>query len=360
MLIGMRGACVIGDVVYFSLMHANGLCRINLSDNSIEYVSVIPNELPYGVLLYDDLQRYGDKLVLSPLNAKTVAIYDLHSGSFKNVKYDREKYKSVCNYSNEFLFYNACVLNNIALFFPGKYPAILSVDLTNMNIRFIDKWFNDIKDRYDPGSYLFRGDITIDDDMSIYAVSSYYRFVIKLIYGTDGNYEAKRIDYNPEERYTTIMYVNGCLYLTNNDKSTVDVYDQNWKMISRIHYHANVKDMGTDYIGSVLHEGKVYFIPYDSSYLLILDTKNMQLKEVIIDQCGDGPHYLQYWIFNSTLYCYKDFEIDTFDLYGNYLGKISMNVEDTFYIADMKEMVNQNITMWETEGYNLKSFSKML
>ena len=106
MLIGMRGACVVGDAVYFSLMHANGLCRINLSDNSIEYVSVIPKEFPYGVLLYDDVQRYGDKLVLSPLNAETVAIYDLQSGSFKNVKFEREKYKDIYNYPSEYLFYN--------------------------------------------------------------------------------------------------------------------------------------------------------------------------------------------------------------------------------------------------------------
>lgn len=118
----------IDNNIWYSSLETNGLFCTNIETWETKFIGNIPNEEINECNLYRNIILMNNNLVLVPLRAKEIAVYDLEKCVF-------EKYKLPYEYENiSWKFSTYHIYNNCIYLIPAKIPAIIVFDINSNSI----------------------------------------------------------------------------------------------------------------------------------------------------------------------------------------------------------------------------------
>lgn len=128
------------EYLWFTPIYFNALMKMNKKTEEFTLVGFFPEEQAFGVRLFSDIAKCGNKLYFSPLSAKAIAVYDLETGEFSRICYN-EDFSENSNWK----FYSVTKDGDILYFIPHRYAAILVYDTKKSAISYLDGWANQIR-----------------------------------------------------------------------------------------------------------------------------------------------------------------------------------------------------------------------
>ena len=146
--------------VWFTAFYYNALFKLDKESSKVEYMGSFPNENPYGIRLYSYVVKQCGKLYFVPLNAKEIAVYDLNTGQFEKIDFDKNRSKNgidIVENNPGFKFSMAVVYSRYIFFIGMCYPAIVRYDTETRNIDYFTDWVNPLKQRGCSGELYFIG-----------------------------------------------------------------------------------------------------------------------------------------------------------------------------------------------------------
>lgn len=133
--------CFDDNYGWFCDAYTNTLYRINLLTNKITVEAGIP---AYGDVQYGFIARWENMLVLAPRAARKIMIYHIKEYSFTEIELDigRMEEREVFN-----LFAGVQIFGDSAYLIPGRFPAVVRLDLHTFEIEYFDSWYERLKSK---------------------------------------------------------------------------------------------------------------------------------------------------------------------------------------------------------------------
>lgn len=177
--VGIEAMTWVDDEIW-GFMHAfNALVKVNVLTGEIYYIDSVPWEEPYKERLYGDIVRVDNWLILVPVSANGIAIYDLKKGVFFKVSELKEVHKDRHPiYKEDYKFAKGLQYKEYVYMFCSTYPAFLKIKITDFLIEYIDEWTEEVEARNGIGTAYFRN-IYYDGKKTVYLPSSYTNLVMK-------------------------------------------------------------------------------------------------------------------------------------------------------------------------------------
>ena len=138
--IAFRNIAVHENDGWFCDIYYDGLFHIDLRTGMISL------EFFFGtnqIEAYSPIAYYEEKLIIAPRNADSILIYDIVKKHAERIRLNMSE-----NYvGNDLLhFFSAIeVYGRYAYIFPGRYHAIIRINLENYEIKYIEGWYSQIK-----------------------------------------------------------------------------------------------------------------------------------------------------------------------------------------------------------------------
>lgn len=138
--IGFTDFAVRGNYVWFCDMYHSRLIKMDISTGEMCLEAVMPafpvgRQMGYGTIIIHE-----DKLVITPRNADRILIYDLKSRDMTELPLtDGEKPEG------KPLFINAFAYKNNIFLVPGRFFALVKLNMDNMELTYYDKIVEDAK-----------------------------------------------------------------------------------------------------------------------------------------------------------------------------------------------------------------------
>lgn len=129
---------IVNDTLWVSAERHNGLYKVNLSTNKAELVCRFTEEDLLRYELYQKMIHYGNKLILIPWRAKSIAIYDMVNGDMEYITPDYDAIYGLPKFSEAF------VHENYVYMFPAVTPNIVRLDLDTKEISYLPECCKDL------------------------------------------------------------------------------------------------------------------------------------------------------------------------------------------------------------------------
>lgn len=129
-----------GDNVWFYNIFFNAIFRVDLKTKKIAaecYFDIADKDKQF--MQYMAMAYYDNKLIIAPRNAGDIIIYDLSSKECTKIPIDLSGTENVFN-----LFSNIRIYKDSAYIFPGRYKAIVKLDLKTYETEYIDDWYKSL------------------------------------------------------------------------------------------------------------------------------------------------------------------------------------------------------------------------
>lgn len=346
------------NAIWITLDDINGLCVMDTNDYSLDYISFIPGEEEFGSSLYFDIKRWEDKLILTPFNAKEIAIYDTKNKIWDKIPVYMDEGKFCFDSAEGKKFITSIVYEDSIYFIPATFPAIVKLNLRSNEIQYISDWIQSFDKEYTKSYYLFRQDIAISDDNMFYIGSLYYDFLAAL---------------NPENGQVSILRKgkaglgNGYLALAYDNCHFISARQNEKKLILfskdlEIEYEYCYKNIiksisHLDYVGCIFIGGLWFFVPNRSDSFIRYDPIKNETKIIYIK---NEPLYTCFWEMDGVLYCSNYEGIDVFDMDGNKIITIKISKGKSFNSNVIKYCMASNDYIIEDEQYDICSFAESL
>ena len=126
---------------WFCHEYYNALFRMDMESHEINLEAVIPSPDGNGFCQYGFLELFDRKLILAPRNAKDILIYDLDEKFFERVKINLDMLAP-----NEIfnLFSGVTAFGKYIFFFPGRYPAIIRINMETLEVTYFNEWYQEL------------------------------------------------------------------------------------------------------------------------------------------------------------------------------------------------------------------------
>lgn len=337
------------------------LCRLNLDSKILVLEKAISikgvTEFSYGKTVY-----YDERLILIPKNILTILIYDLKTKDIKQleIKLDYLSDKKVAN-----VFGSAFIHEKYVFLVPGRYHAIVRLDLNSLKINYYDGWYDDFRFFINNhNKVIFSSEsIQIENDILL---TFWQGNKIMKFHMDDGSYEVIEIG-EQERAYSSICYDEKGywiadknipqIYWTENNKcvSCIKSFPVEFKYKNGFHHIEKVKN------------GLILF-PLFGNMILELNLQTMEIHKFLYLNI-EYPNYLKvnlggYSFYNGKLYLYSQVEKEIYciDLSDKSICRIkSQLLKDD--IKKVKEEVSKNtevergkITL-EAENFDLEIYT---
>lgn len=134
---------MVGNQGFFVDYYTSYLFRIDMDARKIRIESRLGQDEMPEANLYGAIAEYNGKLVIAPRNASCVLIYDIYTDKYEriNLKIDSSIIQGISN-----LFGSALLSGDSVYLFPGRYPAIVKIDMITKSVSYIDSWYAEIKE----------------------------------------------------------------------------------------------------------------------------------------------------------------------------------------------------------------------
>ena len=154
-----------GDKAWFCNSYFSALFEVDLDSLEFTLLSWLPEEKEMTFQSYTAIAYYEGILVIAPRNEHRILIYDLGKNKIeREIPIDISIMGDESNVFN--LFSRIAIIGNFAYILPGRYPAIIKLDLVDYSISLIDAWYKSNKDAVvDEGRTIFSAAGTMNDDI---------------------------------------------------------------------------------------------------------------------------------------------------------------------------------------------------
>ncbi len=144
--------CFDGNLGWFCDVYTSTLYKLDILTNTITVEAAIPG---CGNMQYGFIAKWKDILILAPRAAEKIMMYHIKKCSFTEVKLDTERMgeRDIFN-----LFSGVHIFDDSAYLIPGRFPAIVRLDLHTFEIEYFDLWHEELKSKlkgYDERKVIF-------------------------------------------------------------------------------------------------------------------------------------------------------------------------------------------------------------
>ncbi|NBJ81069.1 hypothetical protein D5274_03675 [bacterium 1XD42-94] len=159
--------CFDDNYGWFCDAYTNTLYKFNLSTRLIMVEAIIPTKRGEPFFQYGFIAKWKTLLILAPRSAKDILVYDILEKTFSSIKLemgrtqDRDKYN---------LFSGIQIYNNYAFLIPGRFSAIVRLDLNTFEVKYFDSCIKNLKKsikKYDDKKVLFARCNCVSEDKII-------------------------------------------------------------------------------------------------------------------------------------------------------------------------------------------------
>ena len=132
-----------GDIGWFCNIYFSSLFRIDLTSGVIKLETLLPEQSKCDFNQYGPIALYGNKLVIAPRNGKYILLYDITDQKIKQLEFDMKGFEQEDQRVN--LFCGVQVIGNQAVLIPGRYHAIIRINLDTEELTYLEEWYEEIK-----------------------------------------------------------------------------------------------------------------------------------------------------------------------------------------------------------------------
>jgi hypothetical protein len=135
-----------GDTIWFIAREINGLFKMDLKTDRVEFLGAIPGEKINGRRKYIAIEKIDNKIIIVPFEGNKLIIYDIKSKCFDVVELDLPKNFYKCDeYFINKNFISAIRYKSYIFMIGVSIPLIIRYDTVNNKCKYYTQWFNKIK-----------------------------------------------------------------------------------------------------------------------------------------------------------------------------------------------------------------------
>lgn len=165
--LGFENIVIEGNTAWFFITANNFLVEADLSAKTLKVLGSVPNEAPNGVRLYSGIEKYKDFLILIPMAAKEIAIYDLVKKQFAKIEIQLPDIVPD-RYLETHKFFAHCIYKDTCYMIGHCYPGILCFNLETFQQTVLDHWVEPIeKKAQDPQKGYFMDEFILNGNMLV-------------------------------------------------------------------------------------------------------------------------------------------------------------------------------------------------
>lgn len=325
---------LVGEFIWCTLGGFNTLLKININTKKAVYVCVIPGEEFQKERLYSDIQCYENKLILIPMAAKDIAIYNIYDGHFIKIKLKmQEEGKSL--YKQNYKFSKCIIYKSYAYVFCVSYPAIIKINLKDYSVQYLNEWlkFFEGKDK-DKTKVYFRNIYRVCN--KVYLASCCCNLVMEFDIERE-KFSMHRVG-KTGDIFSDIVLCGDKVYISQLLKREILVLNkQNWCEIERIGLETKISTS----IEMKTWKNKVYYFPVNMNSILIIESSNC-IKELDLQDKGS----IVYKVINKESNCYfiteKNFSMGKYSMENNKVKYVKIQINKDLKNAGLKKYILMN------------------
>ena len=126
--------------IYFFSYEINGLFRINIDDQRLEFLLSVKEYDANARRLFGGVVCVGNKLIFTPLTAYEIMIYDINDNKYSLC---HVRHSSIIEDSTT-KFCSIIVVGDVVYMFPAHYPAIIEFNVSKEKIVYHTDWIDGV------------------------------------------------------------------------------------------------------------------------------------------------------------------------------------------------------------------------
>lgn len=304
---GFEAMTFVDNILWTVAISFNGLIKIDLETRIMELVTQIPGEDLFGIRLYGDILHYRNKLILIPMSAKEIAIFDIDSYEFKKIPIDVSMGTKSKLYKNDCKFCKGILYDNYVYLLSCSFPAIIKMDLFHYRTKYIDAGFDVLDNIITNMEDVYFRNYYFDQRNSVWMASCSCNRVIKFSLGED-TYHMYEVGENDDCFSDIIRFENYfCITSKNREREIIIADSLEENKIRRI---KNVGNVLSDFL--MADDQKIFIFPHDGKVIEI----DLQYFTAKYNDWFEQWGYEDYTILNGVKYkdCFYFFVNGSFRL----------------------------------------------
>lgn len=337
-----------GNNGWFCHVYYNALCRFDVRTNEILLETMIPCDNT-SLQKYGNIFYYEKKLYLSPKNDKRILIYNLETKTFDEVTLD-----------DRYIPGNECInlLSGIVeykgwlYFFPGRYQAIVKLNILTQQVLYINGWIEELKSTIiDERKVLFASLCRIDSEILLpfWQGNKIMKFDMD-----DCSYKVIGVG-ESDNHYAAITFDGKFYWLAPKNKIAVYKWDGENEIQIINNFPINFE---TRYGIRHLEKTAEGILVFPLCGNMIMEIKNngtvkkvfslkMKPEKPVLDfQLADN-NFLDYSVYNNLLY--------TYSIFDGFIYCINLKTKE---LMQFKALLTSNYILEVREELKRKSFEQ--
>ena len=328
---------------WFYAEEYSAICRMDLTTGKISAESLYnpqKKDRSRGIIYY------RGKLILAPHNegGNTIRIFDLESREYSEMIISNQYMpdKPCCNLFTEVISYQ-----NRIFFLPGRYHAIVCIDMDTEKITYIDEWYDKINNFFavaDNGGVIFNDHFPERNPGHILLRGHRIGVVMDFCL-TDHSWRIKELGINRK----IMGYVDSDIgYLESFFDEEDALYlckDSRYKKILSL------------WGRMVSYKDRVYIAAYNQNVLYELDVNSMDVREIYSGEKVEegGPNFFLFKQMGSKLVANSilDSKLIIYDMENRALRTFKLYYPEEIYFNKIR---SSNVYVYENEGYTLERY----
>lgn len=160
----MEDCAVVEDKIYFFAKEWNALYVVDFKMKKTKFVGSMPEEKIFAKRLCAGIVYYNKKLILVPMTAEKIWIFDLENNQWKGIK--RKLMADGNNCHGE--IFRAVEYKNDLFLIGSNYPAIIRMNMTTYELEYLTEPYTFLKSLKKDECY-FRADFCVDNNQILLA-----------------------------------------------------------------------------------------------------------------------------------------------------------------------------------------------
>ena len=269
-----------GEYLWFTPVYFNALLKMKKSTEEVTLVGFFPGEEAFAQRLFSDIAMHNNKLYFAPYSARKIAVYDLETGEFSNIDFD----KKYTEWENS-VFSSVLVDDNLIYFIPRTYKAFLVYNAETNITQYISGWEDSIKkskyyDSLFAYGYFRKYEIV---ERKLYFPCICTNIIVELDLDSQNIELIQFGDFNI--RFQGICKMDGKLWIIPDMGDKLCCLDLASGDIEPIEIPgARVNEINAPFVDVCVVDKKIILFPYTAENILTFDTTTKEFE--VVKECG--------------------------------------------------------------------------
>ena len=315
--VAFRHVAVYKEIAWFCNQYYNALFKIDIRKKKIFFERVLPCNNNRGFRQYGAIASYENYLVIAPLRTGDILIYDMDTKELRSIPLEVDKYTDGRCFN---LFFSATVYGNSVFLFPGRFQAIVKIELPSGKCTYYSDWYADIKP-YIADEFKILFSISNERKGSKYYLPFWQNNIVICFDMEDGSHETILLDAEGCA-FSGIQIEEKFWWISLKEENTLLKCDSETKSVIKKVYLNQEFCEAEGILAIKINKNELTVIPTLGKAILNLDTlsEKIQIKYVLPDQITED---MSPYVYEKThILCVAKAEDDLLIMYSNYDGKI--------------------------------------